>query len=326
MAPHDQAGKLRNGIMKPTSYELLRRTAIKAVETCPGVEAVVLFGSRARGTARPKSDWDVAVLSRADSAVEQDACRLLGEHERVNALVLRPEAIEEYRDRATRLEAAIARQGRLLAGTWSLPECRMEDLETDPAEFREDQEVAIRDIGSAVTQICNAALDSDEYVPNLVELSQQAAEAVAKSIVAGHGLTPTATHELNELATQLENAYRGHRGGDERRRFAHAIRDLNGNTRAAQGARYARGQIEAPAHTVERLLRVQRLQTRWIRSCAERHPEIGAPARALGQRIARAAKRLERREGFDEAVPAVRSATRSWGEEGESIAHKWKET
>lgn len=26
-----------------------------------GVEVVVLFGSRARGTARPKSDWDVAV-------------------------------------------------------------------------------------------------------------------------------------------------------------------------------------------------------------------------------------------------------------------------
>ena len=132
--------------MKPTSYELLRRTAVRTVETCPGVEAVVLFGSRARGTARPKSDWDVAVLSRAESAVERNACRLLGEHERVNAIVLRPEAIEEYRDRATRLEAAIARQGRLLAGTWSRPECRMEDLEMDPDEFREDLEVAIRDI------------------------------------------------------------------------------------------------------------------------------------------------------------------------------------
>ena len=190
--------------MKPTSYELLRRTAAKAVETCPGVEAVVLFGSRARGTAHSKSDWDVAVLSRADSAVEQAACRLLGQHERVNAIVLKPEAIEKYRDRASRLEAAIARQGRLLAGAWSRPQCRMEHLDMEPDEFREDLEVAIRDIENAVTQLCNAALDDDEYVPNLVELSQQAAEAVAKSIVAGHGLTPTATHELNELATQLE--------------------------------------------------------------------------------------------------------------------------
>ena len=312
--------------MKPTNYELLRRTAVKAVKTCPGVEAVVLFGSRARGTARPKSDWDVAVLSRADSAVEQDACRLLGEHERVNAIVLRPEAIEKYRDRGTRLEAAIARQGRLLAGTWSRPECRMEDLEMDPDEFREDLEVAIRDIQSAVTLLCDAALDSDEYVPNLVELSQQAAEAVAKSIVAGHGLTPTATHELNELATQLENAYRGRRGGEGRRRFALAIRALNGNTRAAHGARYARGQVEAPADTVERLLRVLRLQPTWIRSFAERNPAMRAPASALGRRIATAAKRLERREGFGGIAPAVQSATRSWGEAGGSIAKEWGDT
>ena len=309
--------------MKPTNYELLCRTAVKTVETCPGVEAVVLFGSRARGTARPKSDWDVAVLSRADSAVEQDACRLLGEHERVNAIVLRPEAIEENRDQASRIEAAIARQGRLLAGTWSRPECRMESLEMDPDEFREDLEVATWDIQNAVTLLCDAALDGDEYVPNLVELSQQAAEAVAKSIVAGHGLTPTATHELSDLATQLENAYRGRRGGEERRRFAQAIRELNGNTRAAHGARYARGQVEAPDDTVERLLRVQRLQTCWIRSCAERHAEMRAPARALGQRIARAAKRLERREGFDETASVVQAATRHWGKDGESIAKEW---
>ena len=309
--------------MTPTTYELLRRTAVKTVNTCPGVEAVVLFGSRARGTARPKSDWDVAVLSRAASAVEQDACRLLGEHERVNAIVLKPEAIEEYRDRATRLEAAIARQGRLLAGTWSRPECRMEHLEMAPDEFREDQEVAIWDTQNAVTLLCDAALDGDEYVPNLVELSQRAAEAVAKSIVAGHGLTPTTTHELSELATQLENAYRGRRGGEERRRFAQAIRALNGNTRAAHGARYAGVRVEEPADTVERLLRVQRLQTRWIRSCAERHTDMQAPARALGQRIARTAKRLARREGFDGVAPAVQSATRLWGEEGASIAKEW---
>ena len=331
--------------MKPTNYQLLRRTAVKTVETCPGVEAVVLFGSRARGTAHPKSDWDVAVLSRADSAVEQSACRLLGEHERVNAIVLRPEAIEEYRDRATRLEAVIARQGRLLAGNWSRPQCRMEYLDMEPDEFRKDLEVAIRDIENAVTQLCNAALDRDEYVPNLVELSQQAAEAVAKSIVAGHGLTPITTHELNELATQLENAYRGRRGGEARRLFARALRDLNGNTRAAHGARYAGVRVEEPADTVERLLRVQRLQTRWIRSCAEQHPDMRAPAKALGQRIATAAKRLERREHplqdtwldgpraallsrlrlttFDGIAPAVQAETRLWGEEGESIAKEW---
>ena len=279
----------------------------------------MLFGSRARGTSHPHSDWDVAVLSRADAAAEQDACRLLGNLERVNAVVVRPEAIEENRDQAPRLEAAIARQGRLLAGAWTRPQYRMEHLEMKPEDFRRDLETAIRDIENAVTQLCNMALDHDVYVPNLVELSQQAAEAVAKSIVAGHGLTPVATHELNKLATQLENAYRGRGGGESRRLFALEIRELNGNARAAHGARYADAPVEEPRRTVERLVRVQRLQTRWIRCCAEQRSDMQASARALGQRIATSARRLERREGFEQIAPALQTETRNWGEEGESI-------
>ena len=58
-------------------------------------------------------------------------------------------------------------------------------------------------------------------------------------------------------------------------------------------------------------------------SCAERHPDMRAPARALGQRIARAAERLERREGFGETTLAVQTEARLWGEEGESIAKEW---
>ena len=318
-------GKSRLRAMNPTTYELLRRTAVKTVDACPGVEAVVLFGSRARGTARPSSDWDVAVLSRADSEVEQDACRLLGKLERVNAFALRPEAIEENRDQAPRIEAAIARQGRLLAGAWTRPQCRMEHLEMEPEDFRRDLEIAVRDIQNAVSLLCDAAMDCDEYVPNVVELSQQAAEAVAKSIVAGHGLSPIATHDLYELATQLENAYRGRRGGEERKQFADTIRELDGNTRAAHAARCSKGTVEEPRRTVERLVRVQRLQTRWIRWYAEHRPDMREPAKALGQRIATSAKRLGRREGFDATAPAVQAETRLWGEEGESLAKNWDE-
>ena len=54
--------------MKTTTHTRLRRTAAEAVRSVPGVEAVVLFGSRARGTARQASDWDIAILSRAAPA------------------------------------------------------------------------------------------------------------------------------------------------------------------------------------------------------------------------------------------------------------------
>ena len=283
----------------------------------------MLFGSRARGTARHGSDWDVAVLSRVGPTTGREACRLLDKLERVNAIVLGTDALEANRDQASRIEAAIARQGRLLAGAWNRPQCRMEHLEMEPEDFRGDLEVAIRDIQYAVSVLCDAALDGDDYVPNLVELSQQAAEAVAKSVVAGHGLSPVATHELSELAAQLENAYRGRRGAEERRQYADAIRGLNGNARAAHGARYAKVPVEEPQHTVQRLVRVQRLQTRWIRSCAEQRPDMRDAAGALGQRIATAARRLEQKEGFEQIEPAVRSETRRWGEAGESFANEW---
>ena len=306
--------------MKSTAHERLRRAATKAVETCPGIEAVVLFGSRARGNARPKSDWDVAILSRANAAAEKKACALLGELERVNAIVLRPEAIEENRDQAARIEAAIARQGRLLAGRWVRPQCRMEHLEMKPEDFQRDLEIAIRDVQNAVTALCDAALDNDVYVPNVVELSQQAAQATAKSVIAGHGLTPVSTHELNNLATQLESAYRGRPGGETRRLFAEAIRGLNGNARAAHGARYSGPPVEEPRRTIERLVRVQQLLTRWIRWYGEQHSDMQAPAKALGRRISTSAGRLERREGFELIAAILKSETRTWGEAGESIA------
>ena len=134
-----------------------------------------------------------------------------------------------------------------------------------PDDFPRELEIAIRDIQNAITLLCDAALDSDTYVPNVVELSLQATEATANSVIAGHGLTPTATHELSKLATQLENAYRGRPGGETRKLFAEAILGLNGNAQAAHGSRYSGPPVEEPRRTIERLIRVQQLQTRWIR-------------------------------------------------------------
>lgn len=49
----------------------LRAFAAAAATALPGVvHGIVLFGSRARGTARPDSDWDVAVV--VDDAAARD--------------------------------------------------------------------------------------------------------------------------------------------------------------------------------------------------------------------------------------------------------------
>ena len=72
--------------MKTTTHARLRRTAAEVVRSVPGVEAVVLFGSRARGTARQASDWDIAILSRAAPADERAARKLFGALERVHPI------------------------------------------------------------------------------------------------------------------------------------------------------------------------------------------------------------------------------------------------
>ena len=233
--------------MTTTTHERLRRTAAEAVGSIPGIEAVVLFGSRARGTARATSDWDVAILSHAASDDERAAERLLGKLERVCPIVMKPESIEEHCNQGTRLESAIARQGQVLAGEWTPPPCRIEDLEVTPEDLGQNLDTATRDLCSAFLALCNAAFKDLLYVPNVVEYSQQAAEMLAKTIIAGFGLSPATVHDLDALAAQLENAYRGRtRDAEERRLFASAIRKLDGNTRAAHVARYHAAPVETP--------------------------------------------------------------------------------
>ena len=41
----------------------LRTRAQEAIAHNPDIDGIILFGSRARGTAHPRSDWDVAIVS-----------------------------------------------------------------------------------------------------------------------------------------------------------------------------------------------------------------------------------------------------------------------
>ena len=307
--------------MKSTTHTRLRRTATEAVGSIPGVEAVVLFGSRARGTARATSDWDVAILSHASPDDEQAARRVFDDLERVNPIVMKPESIEAHCNQGLRIESAIARQGRLLAGEWTPPPCRTADLDVKPKDFRQNLDTATRDLRSALVGLCDAALGELLYVPNVVEYSQHAAEALAKTVIAGFGLSPATVHELDKLAAKLESAYRGRtRDAEERRSFAAAIRELNGSTRTTHGARYEAVPVELPERTAARICCTLRLQTRWIHWYAERHPEMRDAAAGAPREIANAATRTEKLDGFDRLEAALRAQVRAWGEDGASIA------
>ena len=181
--------------MTTTTHARLRRTAVEAVGSIPGIEAVVLYGSRARGTARAASDWDIAILSHAAPDDERAAERLFCHLDLVHPVVMHPESIEEHCNTGTRLEAVIARQGRLLAGDWTPPRCRTEDLDVEHEDLKRNLDAAIRDLQVAFFLLCDVAVKELLYVPKLVEESQQAAEALAKSIISADGATRHQVHQ-----------------------------------------------------------------------------------------------------------------------------------
>jgi uncharacterized protein len=61
----------------PRDHPLLRRLRAELERLYgPRLERVILFGSRARGDARPDSDWDVAVVLRGHDGDLEESFRL----------------------------------------------------------------------------------------------------------------------------------------------------------------------------------------------------------------------------------------------------------
>ena len=95
------------------AVEPLLQSVVGVVSAHDDVTAVYLFGSTARGTARPDSDIDVAVLFDADQPSTLEAPRFVieGELERVLG---RPIDLVALNDAPVDLRIRILREGRLL--------------------------------------------------------------------------------------------------------------------------------------------------------------------------------------------------------------------
>ena len=262
-----------------TTLERLRERAEEVVRQAPEVEAVVLFGSRARGTASPRSDWDVALIEKRGRAPEA-AYRLLDALPGVRLLGFRAGEIERHKDTAGALEAALARQGVTLAGAWQRPACRKEALSMDVVRMRANLDNAT----DAVTRAVMAGLDHlhatgrkrSDWTP-VTTGSVDAAEYVAKAVLTGYGLSPREVHFLDALAEQLANAYRG-RNDPRQAEWAERVRALNGTTRTrrlhdADCRRFVAPPAEPLERSVERTGQAQRAQILWLHEMVERWPE-----------------------------------------------------
>lgn len=306
--------------MTATTYEALRAAAEEAVRREPAIEAVVLFGSRARGTAHAGSDWDVAVLAAAGHEAEaKHQARKLEALETVETITLGCDSIEHRHNDAGTVHAAIAREGRTLAGKWQRPTCRNEDLRMAPEDFAHDMKWVTDHIHNAVLTL---GIDLEEGNLNhsaVAIASQMAAENLGKNIVVAFGLNPGKTHDLGVLGQQLRDAFRG-RKDTEHQDWGERIRTLDGGTKRARASQYAGANREPTTDTLRRITSTQVLQAEWLERARTRQDGLDGETLKACRRIVREVARLRAQPEWKHLPDELQVSTDQWGARASRLA------
>ena len=121
-AGRDTNTKSKNPLSEPIASEL--RRVVDAIATSIRPDAVILFGSRARGDARAESDFDLAIVAPDGAARRRVAMRayeslagVAGRSVAVDIVVLTPSIITAERDLPCSISRAVAHEGVVLYGS-----------------------------------------------------------------------------------------------------------------------------------------------------------------------------------------------------------------
>ena len=259
----------------PITEAQLRSAAERAVAGGHAL-AAVLFGSRARGTAGPLSDWDVCLVTNEDPGDELARHRALAADDalwddgRIETLWL-PRARFDAGVSAGTLECAIAHEGRALAGdTMVATKARTVPFEAETVQ---------RNLGRASEHLFIAIGAARRHASEKHESAKrQAAVTVVTASIAGAealgralcALTETPrpnSHMIGEFgeliakrvekpATPLERTLMA--------TIAERVQQLNDTANAVRKIEYGTHPGEKPAKTVDRFVRALETDV-WIR-------------------------------------------------------------
>jgi uncharacterized protein len=174
---------------------------------------IVLFGSRARGDAKPDSDWDIYVEVEASREALKEIQRTVGSLAsglgvQVDLKVATANAIERRREDPGTIEWDVAREGRILyadpaAPTTLAPPRRIGELPKElPESVHEWLEAAQRD--ARHSEHLKSA--GEDFSPEICWLSHQMCEKYLKALLVSRHVRPKRTHELTDLLEALRES------------------------------------------------------------------------------------------------------------------------
>ena len=281
----------------PSVPQALLQEARRLVDREPAIEAIVLFGSRARGEAGPESDYDLAVVSTATNRDVHALCEPLARaDEAVQIVPVAPQALRTYRNTCNRVERAVVVDGQPLAGAWRRPRHRKEACEMDHAAFANGFTSFISSADATIRDIARARAEAATGTNNGAFNAFRAGEHAAKATLSLYGLTPRKLHGVNQLAEQLRSSRRGARDQNERENLANQIDQLNGNSKKLNELPYTLDLFELTAATEHRLALAAKLAERcldlYARKATGPSRKVVTPADAHARALKRIAGNL----------------------------------
>ena len=222
----------------------LRGVMSAVLDAWPEASAAVLYGSRARGTHRPDSDWDVALvvgcnvrphIPRQISEVWRDAPELAGMD--LHVTVVTTERLVREANAAWNIASGVVREGRVLAGRWNRPKCEGKTT-MEPFEYQHFIGASIEKIGSVLTTLARLGREGSHRADRLkvhafVQATAGAAEMLGKAIVGRVVGRYEKTHDLNRLADMLPS-------GAAHTKMREALKGLDGDAHEHHIAIYPR--------------------------------------------------------------------------------------
>ena len=288
---------MQRSATQPGIPRLLKAAAEETLRAPTAIEAILLYGSRATGTHREDSDWDIAVVTeltrdegfKAAGPLYTD--EVAEKHWTEVACTTRGK-IERYANTAGTLESRIAREAVLIAGEWKRPACTEgRELEIDADQALTWARVAAGNAMGAAACLETASAERWKGDNQAGAKVQRMAEQVTKGILATFGVYESDIHDLERSADELENAYASSQWMEEERaQFATMVRGLKAKGRAAlraeeQDARES--PLEPVDDTIERPGAAFDLLMRWLGFAVRVHPEVKEDVEKLARTMRR---------------------------------------